>query len=102
MRRAASWIQPLQVRSGPRGARRTRRPVVGTVATDMSNPPIAVGGGGLPIIIPPGPQKPGFLEKPGFYPAACAEPFIDSRSGRPHDRGANAATALARTPPCRA
>src|SRR5579871_2657250 len=38
MRRAASWTQPWQVRSGPRGARRRRGPASVMVAVDMVTP----------------------------------------------------------------
>src|SRR5438132_891651 len=36
MRRAASWIHPLQVRCGPRGARITRAPDAMAVPVDMA------------------------------------------------------------------
>src|SRR5262249_21327264 len=50
MRRAASWIQPLQVRSGPRGARMTRGPPVGRVAVDMAAPFARQGGAAFGLV----------------------------------------------------
>src|SRR5262245_44456156 len=54
MRRAASCCQPTQVRSGPRGARRVRGPVVGgaLVAADMGPPAEGPGRGAVGIIAP--------------------------------------------------